>query len=166
VPEPQTEKRDVLQQVTPEVVAEARALAVAQRHAALATLDPTDGHPVASRVNIATGADGVPLILVSGLSPHTVALRADPRCSLLVGEVGKGDPIAHPRLTLRCRAEELARGSNADTAARAQWLGMHPKSKLYIDLPDFAVMQLIPERVNFVAGFGRAYVIDGAAYLD
>ena len=163
--EPQTEKRDVLQAVTSEVVAEARALAAAQRHAALATLDPADGHPVASRVNIATAADGVPLILVSGLSPHTSALRADPRCSLLVGEVGKGDPIAHPRLTLRCRAEELPRGSDADLAARAFWRGAHPKSQLYIDLPDFAVMRLVPERVNFVAGFGRAYAFDGAVYL-
>lgn len=165
MPEPQTEKRDVRQEVTPDVVAEARALAAAQRHAALATLDPEDGHPVASRVNIVVGDDGLPLILVSGLSPHTAALRADPRCSLLVGEVGKGDPIAHPRLTLRCRAEELSRGSEEDVAARALWLGVHPKSKLYIDLPDFAVMRLRPERVNFVAGFGRAYVMDGAVYL-
>lgn len=165
MPEPQGEKRDVLQEVTPEVVAEARALAAAQRHAALATLDPADGHPVASRVNILVGSDGVPLILVSGLSPHTTALRADPRCSLLIGEVGKGDPIAHPRLTLRCRAEELVHGSEADLYARSHWLEAHPKAKLYIDLPDFAVMRLVPERVNFVAGFGRAYVMDGAVYL-
>lgn len=165
MPEPQGEKRDVLQEVTPEVVAEARALAAAQRHAALATLDPADGHPVASRVNILVGSDGVPIILVSGLSPHTTALRADPRCSLLIGEVGKGDPIAHPRLTLRCRAEELVHGSEADLSARSHWLEAHPKAKLYIDLPDFAVMRLVPERVNFVAGFGRAYVMDGAVYL-
>ena len=165
MPKPQAEKRDVLQQVTSEVVAEARALAAEQRHAALATLDPADGFPVASRVNILVGEDGVPLILVSGLSPHTAALRADPRCSLLVGEVGKGDPIAHPRLTLRCRAEELVRSSEEDRSARSRWLAAHPKAKLYIDLPDFAVMRLMPERVNFVAGFGRAYVIEGTDYL-
>ena len=156
--------REVLQAVTPEVVAEARALLAAQGHAALATLDPADGHPVASRVNIAVGADCVPLILVSGLSPHTPALRADPRCSLLVGEVGKGDPLAHARLTIRARAEEVAREGEVFVPLREAWLARHPKAKLYVDLPDFVFMRLVPERVNFVAGFGRAYVIEGGVF--
>ena len=62
------------------------------------------GAPLASRVGVATDIDGAPLILVSMLSAHTPAILADPRCSLLVGEPGKGDPLAHPRLTLICRA--------------------------------------------------------------
>ena len=83
--------------------------------ASLAVLEPRHGHPLASRVGVATDADGAPLILVSHLSAHTPAMLADPRCSLLVGEPGKGDPLAHPRVTLVCRAERLEPGTPADS---------------------------------------------------
>ena len=81
----------------------ARELLRTVRSGALATLEP-DGTPFASLVTIATDSDGTPLMLLSRLSAHTRNLLADPRCSLLFSAGGKGDPLAHPRLTVVGRA--------------------------------------------------------------
>jgi putative heme iron utilization protein len=155
------QKRDVLRELTPEVIEEAAALLAKATHGALATAAPTDGWPQATRVGIALLGRFTPLIVVSALAVHTAALRAEPRCSLLVGEVGKGDPLAHPRLMLKCRAEEIVRDGEDYAAARAAYLDAQPKAQLYVDLPDFAFMALRPVSVTFNAGFGRAFVIEG-----
>src|ERR1700681_4332094 len=78
----------------------AKGLLRATRAGALATIDRNTGHPFASLVNVATDVDGAPLILVSRLSTHTANLEVDSRASLLLASTGKGDPLAHPRLTL------------------------------------------------------------------
>lgn len=155
-----TETRNVLRPTTPEIVAEVRALIASARSGALATIAPEDGWPVATRVGLAT-LDGVPLILVSALAAHTGALRADPRCSLLIGEAGKGDPLAHPRVTLKCRAREIGREGPDAGRARAAYLAAQPKAQLYADLPDFTFMALDVLSGSYNAGFGRAYAIDG-----
>src|SRR5262245_36792691 len=95
-----TERRDVLRPTDEEAIRLGKTLVATARHGAIAVLDPETGAPLASRVGVATDADGAPIILVSMLAAHTRALIADPRCSLLVGEIGKGDPLAHPRITL------------------------------------------------------------------
>lgn len=109
-----------------------------------------DGAAGASVVGFAGGA---PLLLVSTLSQHTAALRANPACSLLVGQPGpKGDPLTHPRLTLQARAEV------ADKAAlRAVWLARHPKAALYIDFGDFIMLRLVVSAAFLNGGFGRAF---------
>src|SRR4030081_3539969 len=78
----------------------ARSLLRATRAGTLATLDRNTGHPFASLVNVATDTDGSPLILTSRLSTHTANLEQDGRSSILLTEAGKGDPLAHPRLTV------------------------------------------------------------------
>ena len=153
------EKR-VLRETTPESVAAVQGLIAAARYGALATISPEDGAPIATRVGLAS-LDGVPLILVSALAAHTGALRADPRCSLLVGEVGKGDPLAHKRATLKCRAREIAHGGAEYDAARQAYLSAQPKAALYVDLPDFAFMLLEPLSASYNAGFGKAYALSG-----
>lgn len=158
------EPKSLLQEVTPDVVAEARDLLRTSRYGALATLDPRDQGPVASRVNLAVLSDFSPVIFVSGLSPHTAGLRADRRASLLVGEVGKGDPLAHARLTIRCEAEEIGRETAEWDFVATPYLLLHPKSKLYFELPDFVFFRLRPRDVSFVAGFGRAYRIAGLEF--
>ena len=157
------EKPSVLQPVTPEVVAEARALVAAADHAALAVLEPGTGHPLASRVGLATFDDGTPIIVISRLAAHRAALETDPRCSLLVGEPGKGDPLAHPRLTLVCCAEPIEPGSPAAAEARERYIAKHPRAGIYVDLPDFRFFRLGIERASFNGGFGRAYALEGAA---
>jgi len=78
----------------------AKSLLRATRAGTLATIDRNGGYPFASLVNIATDFDGAPLILVSRLATHTANLEVDRRASLLLAEYGKGDALAHPRLTV------------------------------------------------------------------
>ena len=66
----------------------------------LGCCDRNTGHQFASLVNVATDVDGAPVILTSRLSTHTANLEADGRASVLLAETGKGDPLAHPRLTV------------------------------------------------------------------
>src|ERR1700680_4221747 len=87
----------------------AKGLLRATRAGSLATIDRNTGHPFASLVNVATDSDGAPGILVSRLSTHTANLEADGRAALLLASAGKGDPLAHPRLTLIGSFVRLAR---------------------------------------------------------
>ncbi len=152
-------KKDVLRPTDAEAVRLARTLVRSARFGALAVLDPATGAPYASRVSVATDMDGAPLILVSALSGHTAGLAADPRCSLLLGEPGKGDPLAHPRITLACRAERLARGTPAHQRAEWRFLSRHPKAKLYAGFPDFSIFRLAPLAASLNGGFGKAYAL-------
>ena len=135
-----------------ELQAAARALLRRALTASLATL-AAEG-PFASLVTVATDPAGAPLLLLSDLSAHTRHLRADPRLSLLLVETGKGDPLAHPRLTLGGTATRLARAD--DAAARARFLRRHPKAALYADFGDFAFWRLEPIRIHYNGGFARA----------
>lgn len=140
---------------------EARALARAllrADHAALAVTDPSDGLPGISRIAFGLGPDGGPVTLVSALSSHFVALKANPACAVMVGEVGeKGDPLTHPRLMIKARADFVAPDDPARAALRDHWLLAHPKAKLYVDFADFAFVRLHPVSAFLNGGFGRAF---------
>ncbi len=153
------DKSSVIRETDEDARSQARDVMHKAAHAALAVIDPETGFPFVSRVLIAMDADGAPVILVSGLSSHTKALMRDSRASALFGEPGKGDPLAHPRLTLRCSAERIDRQSQAHDRIRALFLDRHPKSKLYIDFPDFCFFRLVPLDASLNGGFGRAYIL-------
>ena len=139
----------------------ARTLLRSAGYAAMAVIDPEAGFPAISRVLVGTDSDGVPVILVSGLSAHTRALDKDPRASLLVGEPGKGDPLAHPRLSVVCLAEKVARDTPHHQRLRTRFLARHAKAKLYIDLADFRFLRLVPQSASLIGGFARAYRLAG-----
>ncbi|MEZ5739850.1 MAG: DUF2470 domain-containing protein [Burkholderiaceae bacterium] len=143
----------------------ARQLLRATPTAALATIDPGDGSPLASLVTVATDPDGSPLLLISALSGHTTALRANPRCSLLLARPGAGDPLAHPRLTLVADARFLERGTAACQRARRRFLARHHKAALYADFGDFGFVRLAPVRASLNGGFGRAYEMTAADFM-
>jgi putative heme iron utilization protein len=153
------EKRDVIRPTDDEAVRLAKTLLRSARYGAIAVLDPDSGGPLASRVGVATDVDGAPLILVSMLSAHTRAVIADPRCSLLLGEAGKGDALAHPRITLICRAAPLEKGSPEHARAERRYLNRNPKAKLYVGLGDFHMFRLDIERASLNGGFGKAYAL-------
>jgi heme iron utilization protein len=150
-------KKDVLRPTDAEAIRLGRTLLRAARHAALAVLEPESGWPLASRVSVATDCAGRPLILVSTLSAHTGGLVADARCALLFGEAGKGDPLAHPRMTLKCRAERIGRESEDHAGVAQRFLARHPKAALYADFADFSYFRLEPEEASLNGGFGKAY---------
>lgn len=124
------------------------------RSGALATLDPEDGTPFASLVTIATDVDGTPLMLLSRLSAHTRNLLADPRASLLFSAGGKGDPLAHPRLTVTGRAARTD-----EVRIRERFVARHPKAKLYADFPDFGFFRLEPSAGHLNGGFAKAALL-------
>jgi len=146
----------LLQMVDGEVRRRVGAMVRTARHAALACLEPETGTPMASRIGLATDVTGAPVFLTSALTAHTGALLADPRCALLVGEPGKGDPLAHPRVSLTGQAEQVPRGWARDQV-RWRYLARHPKAGLYADFGDFSFWRVRVERASFNGGFGKAY---------
>ena len=129
----------------------AQTLVRSARHAALGVLEPDGQAPMVTRVAI--GWFGAPHLLVSDLSMHTAALKANPACSLLVAEdLTKGDPLTHPRITLQCTAHPANKA-----ALRNDWLALHPKAKLYIDFADFRMLRLDVKVAHLNGGFGKAF---------
>lgn len=158
--EDMSDKPSVLRDTDDEARTLARTLLRGARSGSLAAIEPeSGGFPFVSRVLVGMDVDGVPVILISKLSTHTRALIADSRASLLTGEPGKGDPLAHPRLTVQCTAEQVTRDSEAHARIRERFVRRHPKSKLYVDFPDFGFFRLRPLRASLNGGFGRAYVL-------
>jgi putative heme iron utilization protein len=135
------------------------------RAGALATLDRNTGHPFASLVNVATDSDGSPLILISKLSTHTANLEVDGRASLLLAATGKGDPLAHPRLTLLGSFVQLARDDQQEPRVRRRFLMRHPKSELYAGFGDFSFWRLGVVSAHLNGGFARAADLKGADVL-
>ena len=144
---------------------QARSLLRALRAGTLATLDRNTGHPFASLVNVATDADGSPVILVSRLSTHTANLEVDGRTSILLAETGKGDPLAHPRLTVLGRMAQVARPSGDEARVRRRFLARHPKSELYAGFGDFAFWRMTVASAHLNGGFARAADLTAADVL-
>jgi heme iron utilization protein len=154
-------------------VGEAKLLLRTTRSAALATLVPQSGQPLATLVNVASAPDGSPILLLSELAAHRRHLVTDARLSLLYYAPGRGDPLAHPRLTILGRAQRVE-DAPLRSALRTRFLARHPKSALYADFPDFSFFEVAMESVHLNGGFARAAslaadqirtVIDGAAQL-
>jgi heme iron utilization protein len=141
--------------------AEARVLArnlLALGHAALAWTDPETSTPGISRIAFADDPQAGPLTVISALAPHFRALTTSPDCAVMLGEVGeKGDPLTHPRLMIRASAVFLAGDDPGRAALRDRWLSRSPKAGIYLDLPDFAFVRLIPQSALLNGGFARAF---------
>ena len=159
------DKKEVIRPTDAEAIRLARTLIRSARYGAIAVLDPATGAPLASRVGVATDIDAAPLILVSMLAAHTRALLADSRCSLLVGEPGKGDPLAHPRITISCKALQLQGETPLQAHVERRYLNRHPKAKLYVGLGDFHFFRLEPEGASLNGGFGKAYILGRSELL-
>lgn len=134
----------------------AKTLLRATRAGALATIDRNTGHPFASLVNVATDMDGSPLILISRLATHAANLERDPRASVLLAAVGRGDPLAHPRLTVLGSFAPVGRADPDEGRIRRRFLARHPKSELYAGFADFAFWRLRVVSAHLNAGFARA----------
>jgi putative heme iron utilization protein len=148
-----------------ETDAEARAIAARllaeARTASLGVIEPETGAPFVSRIAFGLAPDGTPVTLVSDLALHAQALRHDPRAALLIGDPGeKGDPLTHPRLTLRVIGHYVQRDDAHLAALRDTWLSRHPKSRLYVDFTDFHFVRFDVLNAHLNAGFGKAYALD------
>lgn len=142
----------------------ARELLRTTRAGALGTLDRHTGHPVSTLTTVATDTDGSPVILVSALSSHTANLKADPRASVLLARAGKGDPLAHPRLTVLGRFVPVEDEAVRERLRR-RFLARHPKAQLYVDFPDFSFWRMEVAAGHLNGGFARAADLTAADLL-
>ena len=137
-----------------DAIAEAKQLLRSVRSGALGTLAQNGGFPFTSLTTVATDHDGAPVLLMSGLSAHTRNLAADPRASILLARIGKGDPLAHPRLTV---VGHIEKAPDADRERlRARFLARHPKAALYVDFGDFAFYRMSGVSAHLNGGFAKA----------
>jgi heme oxygenase (biliverdin-IX-beta and delta-forming) len=120
------------------------------RSGALATLMVNSGDPYCSLVNVASAADGAPLLLISRLAVHTQNILADPRASLMLDERKPGDPLEGARVML---AGTAAKTERAD--ARRRYLARQPEAEVFAGFGDFAFYEVKLKGAHLVAGFGR-----------
>lgn len=158
------EKINPIRETNAEAIAVARGLVSKAKFGALAFADPVTGAPSVSRVAVATDDRGRPILLISDLSRHTQALKLDPRCALMLGEPGKGDPLAHPRVTLACTAQKLAREGDEFNSLAARFLAHQPKTALYIGFADFSFFRLEVQSAALNGGFGMAFSLTAADF--
>jgi heme oxygenase (biliverdin-IX-beta and delta-forming) len=120
------------------------------RSGALATLMPASSDPYCSLVNVATAADGAPLLLISRLAVHTKNILADPRVSLMIDERKEGDPLQGARVMLIGTA-----AVTDDPQARQRYLTRQPEAEMFAGFADFAFYRIALKGAHLVAGFGR-----------
>ena len=120
------------------------------RSGALATLMPGTGDPYCSLVNVATAADGSPLLLISKLAVHTKNILADARCSLMIDERKEGDPLQGGRVMLMGAAAKTD-----DPDVRRRYLVRQPEAEMFVGFADFAFYEIKLKSAHLVAGFGR-----------
>jgi heme iron utilization protein len=154
--EPFVNKAETLRSTDDEARLLARSLVRTSPVVSLATLSP-DGFPLASLASVATDVDGAPVLLISALSGHTSNLAADARCSVLFARSGKGDRLAHARISVTGQAETVDRDSDEGRRIRRRFLARQPKAALYVDFPDFRFVRLSMRGASLNGGFGKAY---------
>jgi heme iron utilization protein len=130
------------------------------RSGALATLMPGSGAPYCSLVNVATAADGAPLLLISRLAVHTKNILADPRVSLMLDERKPGDPLQGARVMLMGTA-----AVSDDKDVRRRYLERQPEAEMFAGFGDFAFYRIAPKGAHLVAGFGRIVDLQPADLL-
>jgi putative heme iron utilization protein len=141
----------------------ARSLLRRSRQGALATLMAGSGDPYCSLVNVASHADGSPILLISRLAVHTRNLLDDSRVSLMLDERAEGDPLEGSRIMLAGRAVEA---SGDDVAVfRRRYLNAHPSAEAFVDFKDFSFFRIRPTAAHLVAGFGRIVDLNPQQFL-
>ncbi|HAA93258.1 MAG TPA: pyridoxamine 5'-phosphate oxidase [Rhodospirillaceae bacterium] len=137
--------------------AAARMILRTARYGALALTDAHSDAPLVARVGVATDTDGKPVMPISSLSGCRESMGRDGRAALLLGQPGKGDPLAHSRVALNGIVLRVE-GSDYERVRR-RYLMRHPQAEPYIDFEDFAMWRLEITTASFIAGLGSAYTL-------
>jgi putative heme iron utilization protein len=141
----------------------ARSLLRRSRQGALATLMARSGDPYCSLVNVASDADGAPVLLISRLAVHTRNIAGDSRVSLMLDERAEGDPLEGARIMLAGRAEQAVGDDIA--ALRRRYLNAHPSAEVFVEFKDFSFFKIRPSGAHLVAGFGRIVDLEPEQFL-
>jgi putative heme iron utilization protein len=105
-------------------------------------------------------------ILVSELSAHTAALRANGRAGLMVSEAWRADDArsnhALTRVMLTVEARFVGRDEARERGAEEKYRARFAIAETLLGLGDFHWVELTPVGSGgFVMGFGRAYRVSG-----
>jgi len=121
------------------------------------------GFPFGSLMPFALDRMGRPLLLISNMAMHTQNLKADPRCSLFVGQGNvDGDPLGSARATLIGATESVP--ASELHAVREAYLARHENSRYWVDFSDFSFFRLRPIDLYYVGGFGMMGWVDSRDY--
>jgi heme iron utilization protein len=142
---------------------QARSLLRRSRQGALATLMAGSGDPYCSLVNVASHADGSPILLISRLALHTRNILGDARVSLMLDERAPGDPLEGSRIMLAGRAEQAIGRENE--ILRRRYLNAHPSAEAFVNFKDFSFFGIRPLAAHLVAGFGRIVDLQPSQFL-
>jgi putative heme iron utilization protein len=142
---------------------QARSLLRRSRQGALATLMAGSGDPYCSLVNVASHADGSPILLISRLALHTRNILGDARVSLMLDERAPGDPLEGSRIMLAGRAEQAIGRENE--ILRRRYLNAHPSAEVFVNFKDFSFFGIRPLAAHLVAGFGRIVDLQPSQFL-
>ncbi|MEN9225414.1 MAG: pyridoxamine 5'-phosphate oxidase family protein [Thermostichus sp. DRC_bins_24] len=132
--------------------------------ASLAVLE--EGSPAVSLVPFVVQWDPLRFaILISELSSHTQALRADGRASLLIHEPPTpGDPRSNHALTrvmVKGEAEFLSREAAQAEGFEGLYRAKYEIADMVLGLADFHFCQIRPKAGSFIQGFGKAFRLSG-----
>ena len=128
----------------------------------LATVS-ADGEPEASYAPFVSDR-GCYYVYLSDLARHSANLRETARASVLLieSEEQAKHPFARERLTLRCEVGECPRDTGRFDAVLDLFEQRFGKFvQMVRPLGDFRLFELSPVSGSYVAGFARAYVLDG-----
>lgn len=103
-------------------------------------------------------------IFVSQLALHTRDLLSNGKASvmLIADEADSSQIFARTRVSYQCQAEKIAPEDACYEALLDRFQRERGKMiGLLRTLPDFVLFRLIPQRGQFVMGFGRAYQLSG-----
>lgn len=102
------------------------------------------------------------MFLLSDLARHTINLKRDDRCSILLadGQTGANDILTGERISVHGKIALLP----DDKVSREIYLAIHPQAATYIKFSDFSLYRFSPGHVFLVAGFGRIKTLDGKIF--
>ena len=155
-----TKKIDPVNKTDDEAKALVQKLVSENRYAGLGVKEEGSGIPLVSRIAFAYDESCGLFFAASDLSIHSRCLLKCDDCSLLIGEPGKGDGLAHPRVTIVGKASRMPNDWARSVQCREAFLEAHPKAELYIDFADFGFYPVMVERAYLNGGFGKAYHLE------
>ncbi|MEM9330870.1 MAG: hypothetical protein AAGA53_06060 [Pseudomonadota bacterium] len=155
-----TEKKNPIREVDEEAHKLVQSLLDKTKYAALGVKEIESSIPLVSRVAAVWSHETGLFFSASDLSVHSQCLQKDPTCSIMIGEPGKGDGLAYPRITFIGSAKRMANDNDARADFRSVFLQTHPKAAMYVDFLDFGFYPIEVERALLNGGFGKAYHLD------
>jgi len=121
------------------------------------------GFPFGSLMPYALDPAGRPIFLISNMAMHTQNLKADPRCSLFVGQApADGDPLGASRATMIGHAEPVKESELS--SVKETYLARHENSRYWVDFADFSFFRLQPIDLYYVGGFGVMGWVEAEEY--